>query len=136
LIRSSASTTPCFSWSSGGHPPRRYGTLTDIVSWCDWLDRSYPTVEELDGGLNRLPAAGLVSESRDRFYIPAKVWREYDKFRRRRRRYRFVMARQFVESAGPLATVPRRITIGGADLQKAIDENHPASRNSFMTASP
>jgi hypothetical protein len=105
-------------------PSRRYGALTDIVGWCDWLDRSYPTAEELDGGLNRLLAAGLIQQSRDRFYVPAKVWRQYNEFRRRRRRNRFVMAREFVESAGPLATVPRRITIRHPDLQKAIEEFH------------
>jgi hypothetical protein len=34
------------------------------------------------------------------------------------------MASEFVESTGPLATVPRRITIRRADLRKAIAEFH------------
>jgi hypothetical protein len=105
-------------WWSGG---RSY-TLADILGVCDWIDRSTPTAGELDRGLNRLLAAGLVRERRGHFYFPERVRRALDEFRRRRRRSRFVMAAEFVQSTGPLEAVPRRVTIRRADQHRAYNE--------------
>ncbi len=60
-------------WTAG-----RDCTLADVIGLCDWIDRSTPTAEQLDRGLNRMLAAGLVGERRSRFYVPAKVQRQYD----------------------------------------------------------
>jgi hypothetical protein len=100
----------------------RVCTLVDVIWLYDWVDRSIPTAEILDSGLNRLLAAGLVAERRGGFFIPAKVLREFNLFRRRRRRNRFEMAEEFVQSAGPLEAVPRRVMIRRADQQRAYDE--------------
>src|SRR5262245_38628038 len=84
-------------------------SLADLIGLYDWVNRDMPTAEELNGGLNRLMAAGLLAERRGGFRIPAKVVRQFDAFRRRRRRDRFNMATAFVQAAGPLKIVPRRI---------------------------
>jgi hypothetical protein len=105
-------------WQGGG----RVSTLADLVGLYDWVNRSIPTAEVLDGGLNRLLAAGLVRSRRGGFCIPAKVVREYNLFRRRRRRDRFDMAEAFVRSAGLPAVVPRHVTVRRADQQRAYDE--------------
>jgi hypothetical protein len=97
-------------------------TLTDILWLCDWVNRAIPTAKELEGALNRLLAAGLVVESRGGFGIPRKVVRHFDRFRKRRRRNRFVMAEEFVRLTGPLEAVPHRVTIGRADHAKAYAE--------------
>jgi hypothetical protein len=116
-------------WSAG-----RVCTLVDVVSLYDLVNRGIPTAEVLDSGLNRLLAAGLVRERRGRFYIPAKVRRAYEDFRRRRRRGRFVMAEEFVRSAGPLAGVPRRVTVRPADQQRASEEYHRRFQEAWSKA--
>jgi hypothetical protein len=98
--------------------------LAALINLYDWINRDIPSAEALDGGLNRLMAAGLVAERGGKFYIPGKVVSEFDAFRKRRRRDRFDMAEDFVQAAGPLKTVPRRITIREADQQRACDEYH------------
>jgi len=104
-------------WGGG-----RAGSVADTIWMYDWVARDIPSAEDLDGGLNRLMAAGLLVERRGVFRIPAKVVREFDVFRRRRRRGRFDMAEAFVRAAGPLEVVPRRVTIRRADQQRAYDE--------------
>lgn len=105
-------------WWGGG----RAGTLKDVIHLYDFVDRSIPTADELDGGLNRLLAAGLITERDGRFSVPAKVVRAYDAFRRRRRRDRFTMADEFVRAAGPLEAVPRRVRVTPADQERAYEE--------------
>jgi hypothetical protein len=100
----------------------RLCTLTDLIARYDWVNRVIPTADELDGALNRLLAAGLIAKRRHGFCIPARVAREFDAFRKRRRRDRFVVARTFVESAGPLNTAPRRVTISSAEHERAYAE--------------
>jgi hypothetical protein len=105
-------------WWVGG----RVCTLADIIVWYDFVNRDIPTVEILDGGLNRLLATRLIKQRCGGFFIPPKVLREYETFRRRRRRDRFTMAEAFVRSASPLATVPRQVTVRRTAWQKAYDE--------------
>lgn len=107
-------------WWGGG----RAGTLKDVIHLCDFVNRSIPSASELDGGLNRLLAAGLIAERGGRFRVPAKVLRAYDAFRRRRRRDRFTMADEFVRKAGPLEEVPRRVRVTAADQGRAYEEYH------------
>lgn len=97
-------------------------TLADLIGLYDWVNRAIPTAEELDGGLNRLLAAGLIATRRDGYYIPAKVIRRFDLFRRQRRHDRFDMAERFARLAGPLHDVPRRVTIRRADQKKAYED--------------
>jgi hypothetical protein len=104
-------------WGGG-----RADSLADLIWLYDWVNRDIPSAELLDAGLNRLAAAGLVVERRGTFRIPAKVVREFDAFRRRRRRNRFDMAAAFVQAAGPLQAVPRRVTIRSADQRQAYEE--------------
>jgi hypothetical protein len=96
--------------------------LPDLLFLYDWVSHDIPTAAELDGALNRLLAAGLLAQRRGGFAVPPKVARRFHEFRRRRRRDRFEMARQFVQSAGPLRTVPRRVTVGRGDLERAYAE--------------
>ncbi len=105
-------------WWGGG----RVCALADVVGLYDLVDRDIPTAEILDGGLNRLLAAGLIKERRGGFFIPPKVLRGYNAFRRRRRRDRFLMAEEFVQAAGPLAAGPRRVAVRRTDQQRAYDE--------------
>ena len=105
-------------WWGGG----RAATLKDVVHLYDFVDRSIPSADELDGGLNRLLAAGLVTVRDDTFRVPARVRRAFDAFRRRRRRDRFTMADEFVRAAGPLEAVPRRVRITPADQERAYEE--------------
>jgi hypothetical protein len=86
------------------------------------VNHGIPTAAGLDGGLNRLLAAGLVTERDGTFRIPARVRRAFDAFRRRRRRDRFTMADEFVRRAGPLEGVPRRVRIAPADQRRAYVE--------------
>jgi hypothetical protein len=111
-------------------------TLVDVISLYDWVNRDIPTAETLDGGLNRLLAAGLIRERRGGFYIPVNVLRKYNEFRRRRRRDRFVMAEEFVRSAGPLSEVPRRVTIRPADQRRAYEEYHRRFRAALKKTAP
>src|SRR6476660_2778122 len=97
---------------------RRVLRLTDIIELYDFVNRDIPSVGELDGALNRLLAARLIAISGKGFYAPSKILRRFDAFRRRARRNRFLMAREFVESADPLTSVLRRITIRPADYKK------------------
>ncbi|HYH69570.1 MAG TPA: hypothetical protein VD866_33045 [Urbifossiella sp.] len=105
-------------WWGGG----RSGTLKDVIHLHDFVNRSIPTADELDGGLNRLIAAGLIAERDGRFRVPAKVMRAYEAFRRKRRRDRFTMAGEFVRVAGPLDAVPRRVRVTAADQARAYEE--------------
>jgi hypothetical protein len=105
-------------WWGGG----RAAMLKDVIHLYDFVDRSIPTAAELDGGLNRLLAAGLIAERDGRFRVPAKVLRAYDAFRRRRRRDRFTMADEFVRAAGPLGDVSRRVRVTPADQEWAYEE--------------
>jgi hypothetical protein len=105
-------------WWGGG----RAGTLKDVIHRFDFVNRSIPTAAELDGGLNRLIAAGLVAERGGRFRVPAKAMRAYETFRRKRRRDRFTMADEFVRAAGPLDAVPRRVRITAPDRERAVAE--------------
>lgn len=104
-------------WGGG-----RVSALWELIERCDWLDRSIPTTGEFDGGLNRLLAASLLAKHRTGFCIPSKVIRKFHALRRRRRRDRYVMAKQFVHSAGPLKVVRRRVTIRRADYETAYAE--------------
>src|SRR5262249_45116806 len=97
-------------------------TLSEIIWLCDWVEREIPTAAELDGALNRLIACDLVVACAGRFRIPARVGRKFDAFRRRRRRGRFLMAADFVQTAGPLRLVARRVTIGPRDQKRAYAE--------------
>jgi hypothetical protein len=97
-------------------------SLVDVIWLCDWVNRDIPSAKQLDGSLNRLMAAGLVIKRRGGFGVPLKIVRKFDAYRKRRRRNRFVMADEFVQSAGPLKTVPRRVTIRRSDHKRAYAE--------------
>lgn len=58
---------PLFSWPDAlifytilMHAEKGGATLYDIIVVHDYVDRSYPTAEQLEGGLNRFLAAGLI----------------------------------------------------------------------------
>jgi hypothetical protein len=90
-------------------------SLVDVIWLSDWVNRAIPSAQQLDRALNRLMAAGLVVKRRGGFGIPPKIVRLFDAYRKRRRRNRFVVADEFVRSAGPLKMVPRRVTIRRTD---------------------
>jgi hypothetical protein len=104
-------------WGAG-----RACALADVIGLYDLVNHGIPTAAELDGGLNRLLAAGLVTDRAGTFHIPVRVRRAFDVFRRRRRRGRFTMADEFVRQAGPLEAVPRQVRVTPADQRRAYDE--------------
>jgi hypothetical protein len=97
-------------------------SLADVIGLYDLVNRAIPSAEMLDGGLNRLIEARLVTLHRGRFVIPPKVIREFDAFRRRRRKDRFATAAAFVAAAGPLRSVPRCVMIRASDHGRAYNE--------------
>jgi hypothetical protein len=44
-------------------------SLDVLIGTADWINHAIPLDDELRGGLNRLIAAGLISESEDRFRL-------------------------------------------------------------------
>ena len=104
-------------WGAG-----RACALADVIGLYDFVNRGIPTAAELDGGLNRLLAAGLVTERAGAFRVPARVRRAFDAFRRRRRRDRFTMADEFVRRSGPPEAVPRRVRVTPTNQRRAYDE--------------
>jgi len=47
--------------------------LTDIMASVDYIDRSYPTLEEMHGALNRLVSGGLVKTRRGHYVATEKA---------------------------------------------------------------
>lgn len=105
-------------WFGGGRP----AMLKDVIHLYDFVNREIPSADELDGGLNRLIAAGFVAERDGCFRVPPKVMRAYETFRRKRRRDRFAMADEFVRGAGPLEAVPRVVSVTPAAQKEAYEE--------------
>lgn len=105
------------TWGAG-----RPATLAEVLHLYDFVNREIPSADELDGGLNRLLAAGLLAESDGLYRVPAPVLRAYQAFRRRRRRDRFAMADEFVRAAAMPDAVPRRVRVTPADQKRAYDE--------------
>ena len=48
--------------------------LERIVGVADYIDRSYPTVEQLNGALNRLAAGRLITSRKGRFFVTKPAW--------------------------------------------------------------
>ncbi len=105
-------------WWGGG----RACALAGVVGLFDVVNHDIPTAAELDGGLNRLLAAGLIAERAGRFRVPASVLCAYDAFRRRRRRDRFTMAQEFVRAAVTRDVVPRCVRVTRVDQARAYQE--------------
>jgi hypothetical protein len=66
--------SPLFSWPDAlilytilMHAEKGGATLYNIIVVHDYVDRSYPTAEQLEGALNRFLAAGLIAVEEARY---------------------------------------------------------------------
>ncbi len=109
-------------------------TLQDLIHTVDYLDRMVVTAEELDGGLNRLMAAGLVEHESGVFFLADEPAAEFAVFSRGLKRSRFEAAEQFLKSRGPLASVPRRVTVSSQEWRTALEEYRGRFQPSFQRA--
>ena len=62
--------------------------------------------------------------------------KQYEIYRRRRRRDPFTMAENFVQAAGPLTAAPRRVTVRSADFLSAYDEYHQRFQEALKEGAP
>jgi len=100
--------------------------LERIVGVADYIDRSYPTVEQLNGALNRLAAGRLITSRRGKFFVTERALALYEKAKTvRKRGTRRQMHALENMLACPicgvrLKTVRPRFSIDEASLKQAI----------------
>jgi hypothetical protein len=104
-------------WEGAGE----FCDLPDVIFRFDALNKDIPSAEELDGGLNRLIAAGLVIARRGGFGISVKALRDFEAYRKRRRRGRLAMAERFIGERAR-ESVPRRVSISASLHRQAYAE--------------
>ena len=104
-----------------GCRPENAFTLMQLIHAFDWINRYIPTAEELDGSLNRLIAAGLLARENDNFALPLDIFNEFDAYRKRRRKNKFVLAKAFLAAREPLTEVARSVSITEDAYRSALE---------------
>jgi len=99
-------------------------TLRDIVSCSDYIDKSYPSSQELEEALNRLLAAGLIIVHGDKYDVTEAVYSQYQQNQPAGHSARKqVEAVELILSSVPQPqSCPKNIVIEESVLQAAIAE--------------
>jgi hypothetical protein len=104
-------------WAGGGP-----FSLPELFHACDWINRYIPTARQTERALNRLIRAGLVNQADQRFLIARPAFLAFERFRKRRRKNRFLMAQEFLSIHQPLENLPGDVKVTQKQHRRALDE--------------
>jgi hypothetical protein len=108
-------------WGGGGPY-----TIADIIDVYDWVNRSIPNRADMESALNTLLAMGLIEKQEDQFLVPATQGREFDAFRKKKRKNKFNTVRIYFEQLPSVAKIPKVITLTEEQYQHHLKEKRIA----------
>lgn len=112
-------------WGGGGPY-----TIAEIISVYDWVNRTIPTRAEMESALNTLLAMGLIENQEETFRIPESRYRDFESFRKMKRKDRFETARMYFRQLPAPGRIPKKIRL----TEKEYDAHYKAYQKSFWEA--
>ncbi len=108
-------------WGGGGPY-----TITDIIGVYDWVNRSIPNRADMESALNTLLAIGLIEKRDDKFLVPASQCREFDAFRKKKRKDKNNTVMMYFKQLPSIAEIPKVISLTEEQYKVHVKENSMA----------
>ncbi|PHR98531.1 MAG: hypothetical protein COA78_26055 [Blastopirellula sp.] len=102
----------------GGGPYR----IPGIIGVYDWINRSIPSKDDMENGLNTLLAMRLIKQQGDDFYIQKDQYIEYDVFQKKLRKNRFYTIKKYFEKLPDPNIVLKEIQLTEKEYKTYIDD--------------
>ena len=93
-------------WGGGGPY-----TISQIVHVYDWINRGTPSREDLELALNTLLSLKLITLQDGKFSVPRNVGKDFDIFRKKKRKSKFTTVRMYFEQFNPPTDLPNFIEL-------------------------
>ena len=93
-------------WGGGGPY-----TISQIIHVYDWINRDIPSREDLEIALNTLLSLNFISMKDDKFEVLQSVGNDFDIFRKKKRKGKFLTARKYFENIAMPIDIPNVIII-------------------------
>jgi len=93
-------------WGGGGPY-----TISQIIHVYDWINRDIPSRKDLELALNTLLSLKLITMQKGKFSISRNVGKDFDIFRKKKRKSKFKTVRMYFKQFTPPTDLPNIIEL-------------------------